>query len=770
MGILRFYRSKKYLQRIILTVSTLILLLVSGFAYTVYFYAQNIIVGIQKDANNKVLSQINYGIDYMNEVVRGIAVSLYFDNDVIPLMTASYPDQTDILTRRNKIDKFADYTPFIDSIIVYNGQMDQFIWGGNAELQNPNDDRFIQIRELMNGEAPFEKMKLFSLKPDVFSIANFDSASYEQGESVLFINVQTQWLFDNIRIINQLAGQMNENIVIIDDEGQFITPLDAAANPQADLADIIAQVPDQAASSGFVEYGSGNGKKMISYMTIKDNGWKVISIVPLESLMGKVERLKTISLSVTAVFLFVSILFALWISHRIYKPVSKLVNVVKPADASGWNPANKGDELAYLSDVYRRALEQASKAQKDQVSTHYIARQFYLRQLMNESQTMSTAQVQELITENDFNIAWDSDYLICILKMDNSGLMNEQHRKLVNFAISNIAQEIVSAKYLCETVEMKQDHLAMLISITDKAEAAGPAVAGHIRQVQDVVLKLYHVTFSAAVSDGFGSLAVLTRSYTETLQSLLYKFALGPGAVILPEMIRANQGQLGEHSSSFPVEWEKKLIEAIKLNQPDLFSRTLDRMFTQIAGMHYDYMGYMILHILLLMKIALRELNDNRIQPLSVDLSEANGKIAAAESLEESKRVFQDIFEEIADKQKNQDSNQRNAVLMEAIKEMIETKYTDVNLNLQEIAEAMRMSPTYIGKMFKKWHGQSVAEYINEIRLRNAVQYLEENKYNINDIIEKVGFGNRSIFFRLFKNKFGTTPKEYRISKSVMEP
>src|SRR5690606_3443634 len=125
----------------------------------VYIYAQDIILGIQKDANTKVLSQIKYNVDYMNDVVRTIAISLYYDNDIIPLMTASRPDQVDLLTRRMKIDKFADYTPFIDSVIVYNGQMDKFIWGGSPELQNPQDVRYAQIRRLLDGERKMAKMQ-----------------------------------------------------------------------------------------------------------------------------------------------------------------------------------------------------------------------------------------------------------------------------------------------------------------------------------------------------------------------------------------------------------------------------------------------------------------------------------------------------------------------------------------------------------------------------------------------------------------------------------
>ncbi|MBP3962609.1 helix-turn-helix domain-containing protein [Paenibacillus lignilyticus] len=767
MRFLNFYRSKKYLQRIILSVTSLIIILVSIFSYIVFQYAQNIIIGIQNESNTKVLSQIQYNIDYMNEVVRNIATSLYFDNDVIPLMTASKPDQVDLLTRRMKIDKFADYTPFIDSIIVYNGQMDKFIWGGNAELQNSADIRYAKLKELLNGQHEVPKMRLFSLKEDVFSIVNYDAFPYKKGKSALFINVKTQWLFENIQIINRLAGQLNENIFIVDELGHSITPHKDAAISAPEIQQIITQLPATEGESGYYRFGSGSKEKMISYMNIHENGWKIISVVPLEMLMGKVERLKTLLILVTSGFLFISILFALWISHRLYRPVGNLLNHVKPLRAVDQEQGQKGDELAYISSEYHRALAQVSKAEKDQISMHNIARQFYLRKLIHDSQTISDIQIQEYIRENELNIGLTGAYLLCIIKIDKSQtFIPIREKKLVYFAISNIAQEIVARKYRCETVEMKQDHLAMLISIEYAGDEMYRELIAELQHVQEVVLRMYHVTFSAAFSEAVDNLEKLSHYYNEALHDFQYKYIFGPGAVIVPGMISVNQRN---HEANLPVELEKKLIESIKLNQSELFGKTLDRTFKHISSLHYDYIEYMIMHVLLLMKVAIKEINHNRIHPVSIDLSDTNRKILESETMEESKLVFQAIYEELSDRLNHQEADGRNEVLMDAIKEIIETKYTDVNLSLQEIADAMRMSPTYIGKLFKKWHGQSVAEFINEIRLRYAVQYLEENKYNINDIIDKVGFGNRSIFFRLFKNKFGTTPKEYRISKSIMD-
>ncbi|MDG0810747.1 helix-turn-helix transcriptional regulator [Cohnella rhizosphaerae] len=60
-----------------------------------------------------------------------------------------------------------------------------------------------------------------------------------------------------------------------------------------------------------------------------------------------------------------------------------------------------------------------------------------------------------------------------------------------------------------------------------------------------------------------------------------------------------------------------------------------------------------------------------------------------------------------------------------------------------------------------------MADYINEVRLQNAVLLLETNNWQVNEISEKVGFSSQSYFFKLFKKRFGTTPKDYRIKKSM---
>jgi YesN/AraC family two-component response regulator len=106
-------------------------------------------------------------------------------------------------------------------------------------------------------------------------------------------------------------------------------------------------------------------------------------------------------------------------------------------------------------------------------------------------------------------------------------------------------------------------------------------------------------------------------------------------------------------------------------------------------------------------------------------------------------------------------------MMLETVKELIEQRFTDINLSQQSIASTVKLSSAYIGKLFKESYNMSITEYMNEVRLNHAQKLLEGDSYTISEIMDKCGYANQSYFFRLFKGKVGTTPKEYRMKKSL---
>ena len=83
-------------------------------------------------------------------------------------------------------------------------------------------------------------------------------------------------------------------------------------------------------------------------------------------------------------------------------------------------------------------------------------------------------------------------------------------------------------------------------------------------------------------------------------------------------------------------------------------------------------------------------------------------------------------------------------------------------LSLPEIAERFSMTETYLSRYFKEKVGQNYVNYLNDVRLENAVADLSQTDKSITEIALDHGFSTPSVFNRYFKSKYGKTPSVYR--------
>jgi len=83
-------------------------------------------------------------------------------------------------------------------------------------------------------------------------------------------------------------------------------------------------------------------------------------------------------------------------------------------------------------------------------------------------------------------------------------------------------------------------------------------------------------------------------------------------------------------------------------------------------------------------------------------------------------------------------------------------------LSLPEIAEHFNMTETYLSRYFKEKVGQNYVNYLNDVRLTNAVADLSLTDKSITEIALDHGFSTPSVFNRYFKSKYDKTPSEFR--------
>ncbi len=83
-------------------------------------------------------------------------------------------------------------------------------------------------------------------------------------------------------------------------------------------------------------------------------------------------------------------------------------------------------------------------------------------------------------------------------------------------------------------------------------------------------------------------------------------------------------------------------------------------------------------------------------------------------------------------------------------------------ITLEEVAEHINLSPTYLSKKFKKVTGLTFKEYVNYIRIRQACQMLITTDDNITKIAVNCGFNSSNYFKDCFRRIIGVSPRTFR--------
>ena len=81
---------------------------------------------------------------------------------------------------------------------------------------------------------------------------------------------------------------------------------------------------------------------------------------------------------------------------------------------------------------------------------------------------------------------------------------------------------------------------------------------------------------------------------------------------------------------------------------------------------------------------------------------------------------------------------------------------------VKHLADAVHLSPGYLGDLLKKETGLNAQEHIHHYVIEEAKDILLHSNQSVSEIAFQLGFEYPQYFSRLFKQKTGTTPLEYR--------
>lgn len=100
-----------------------------------------------------------------------------------------------------------------------------------------------------------------------------------------------------------------------------------------------------------------------------------------------------------------------------------------------------------------------------------------------------------------------------------------------------------------------------------------------------------------------------------------------------------------------------------------------------------------------------------------------------------------------------------NRLVFTALK-YIEDHYR--NGTLTDLAAQLNQSVYKLSRLIQAATGVNFKELLQQKRLAKSVQLLNGTNLSVSDIIAAVGYDNTSYFYRIFRQTYGVSPKEYR--------
>lgn len=100
--------------------------------------------------------------------------------------------------------------------------------------------------------------------------------------------------------------------------------------------------------------------------------------------------------------------------------------------------------------------------------------------------------------------------------------------------------------------------------------------------------------------------------------------------------------------------------------------------------------------------------------------------------------------------------------LMKNLMMVMEQNIDNSDLTVDDLASSLCIGRSVFFKKLKSLTGLAPIEFIREVRVKRAAQLIESGEYTISQVTYMVGCNDPRYFSRIFKQRFGVTPSEYR--------
>ncbi|CAG7620563.1 HTH-type transcriptional regulator YesS [Paenibacillus solanacearum] len=637
--------------------------------------------------------------------------------------------------------------------IIYK-QFNHYIYSSEYGSDKIDQMRLVSILEKMKplmNESFVVPANTFDDQPDLLLFRPVPIHS-GYGDGVLVLHVSPD---DLLRFVGSTEHGRGTRVLAADEKGRIV--LSSKRGEMGRTLDEVVPAFSREADDFMRTLEIGGTSFKVQAQKSALNGWTYIALTPMSELTAQSDRIRLSTWIIAGVLLLGWAIIASALSRRMYFPIRRLADRHMPHSR---NEKSLGDGLTRLG-AYLEQLADANRQLNNRLSEQYpYMRQGIFQQLLNgemsERELLLAAEYAGIHLKGScvFVLVAEADDMAAFHQM-----YREKDRALIHYALPKLMEETFHNVPFCLGFTPKTGRVILLIGMDEAGEGAKALLREYADEVRTHVRSYFRFSVSVAIASPLSGFTEIGNGYDEAAALLGHRFILGGDITIVAE--QADEALLRLNRQT--VERQKRIVHHV------LHGNLVDsrRLLAEIAAelprspiRPQTAMG--------LFSYMLGEL-DFMLQQTGCDIQEAMGidfygKLHDLRTLPELEQwLAGELFPAIK-AHLEREAVSKQAKTISEVKRYVQ-EHIGEELSLQMAADRFGMSVSYLSKLFKDESGLNFSEYVLELRMNKAREWLEHTDLPIKQIAEKSGYASVQNFNRMFKQRYNLPPGEYRREK-----
>lgn len=515
-------------------------------------------------------------------------------------------------------------------------------------------------------------------------------------------------------------------------------------------------------------YYISDSNQILTYTKSNITGWRFIDITERSVLLQGMNRIKIVVWIVAIIYITAAIAISYYLSRRLYRPLQSVISYIVSSEENERNDKsgapNSKDEAHFIRHSFEqmtrnRELLMKEKRKVDDLLTgnRTAIKEKHLNDLIQgvgrtEADSRTDHAAELLGLRLDFK-----RFAVLTLELDERYLMNESedtfHFHLLQYGLMEELGPDIDGEIFAK------DSRRTVILLSVPPEMDDSFSIEQARRLKLYFLSRYGISVTIAVSRIHSGEASARTAYNDTVEALNLKIYIGKGE-ILPYSI-LNEWNSEEGAYYYPYTLETKLLQALLQTDKDECTAAIRAITREVLEQKLGKANIQQLYVQLSGEIVKTLVQTGgEITAVFGERSSYTETLARAETVQDMEECVVTICGKIIDYHREKRSKMTDVTLQLA------TEFMDINYNknisVDMVAEHVKRSTSYLGRIFKESKGMTVNDYLIQLRIKRAMELLKETNASVEEICREIGYANVSYFNKIFKARTGLTPGQFR--------